>query len=446
MSGNALNQGRNVVVIGTQWGDEGKGKVVDWLTDHAQGVVRFQGGHNAGHTLIIGGKKTILRLIPSGIMHKDVTCYIGNGVVLSPEALFKEIEELESAGLNVCGRLRISEACTLILPYHVAIDQAREARRGAGKIGTTGRGIGPAYEDKVGRRALRVQDLFDPETFAERLRETLDYHNFVLTQYLGAKAVDFQETLDTMLSYAARLQPMIADVSQMLYAANREGQNLLFEGAQGTLLDIDHGTYPFVTSSNCVAGAASAGAGVGPQQLHYVLGITKAYCTRVGAGPFPSELYDADNPARQEAIGLQLATVGKEFGSVTGRPRRTGWMDAAALKRSIQINGVTGLCMTKLDVLDGLDTVRLCVGYKIGDKTVDILPRGAVDVARCEPVYEDFPGWSQSTVGVTAWDQLPAQAQNYLKRIEEVSGIPIDMVSTGPDRDETILLRHPFKH
>ena len=352
----------------------------------------------------------------------------------------------ESAGLDVCGRLRISEACTLILPYHVAIDQAREARRGAGKIGTTGRGIGPAYEDKVGRRALRVQDLFDPKTFADRLRENLDYHNFVLTQYLGAKAVDFQETLDTMLSYAPRLQPMIADVSQMLYAANREGQKLLFEGAQGTLLDIDHGTYPFVTSSNCVAGAASAGAGVGPQQLHYVLGITKAYCTRVGAGPFPSELYDADNPARQEPIGLQLATVGKEFGSVTGRPRRTGWMDAAALKRSIQINGVTGLCMTKLDVLDGLDTVRLCVGYKIDGKTVDILPRGAVDVARCEPVYEDFPGWSQSTVGVTSWDQLPVQAQNYLKRIEEVSGIPIDMVSTGPDRDETILLRHPFKN
>ncbi|VVD84347.1 adenylosuccinate synthase [Pandoraea fibrosis] len=446
MSGNALNQGRNVVVIGTQWGDEGKGKVVDWLTDHAQGVVRFQGGHNAGHTLIIGGKKTILRLIPSGIMHKDVTCYIGNGVVLSPEALFKEIEELESAGLNVCGRLRISEACTLILPYHIAIDQAREVRRGAGKIGTTGRGIGPAYEDKVGRRALRVQDLFDPETFAARLRENLDYHNFVLTQYLGAKAVDFQETLDTMLSYAARLKPMIADVSQMLYAANREGQKLLFEGAQGTLLDIDHGTYPFVTSSNCVAGAASAGAGVGPQQLHYVLGITKAYCTRVGAGPFPSELYDADNPARQEAIGLKLATVGKEFGSVTGRPRRTGWLDAAALKRSIQINGVTGLCMTKLDVLDGLETVRLCVGYQIDGETIDILPRGAVDVARCEPVYEDFPGWTQSTFGVTSWDQLPVQAQNYLKRIEEVSGIPIDMVSTGPDRDETILLRHPFKN
>jgi adenylosuccinate synthase len=377
-------------------------------------------------------------------MHDGVTCYIGNGVVLSPEALFKEIEELESAGLNVCGRLRISEACTLILPYHVAIDQAREARRGAGKIGTTGRGIGPAYEDKVGRRALRVQDLFDPETFAARLRENLDYHNFVLTQYLGAEAVDFQKTLDTMLSYADRLRPMITDVSQALYAANREGQNLLFEGAQGTLLDIDHGTYPFVTSSNCVAGAASAGAGVGPQQLHYVLGITKAYCTRVGAGPFPSELYDADNPARREQIGLQLATVGKEFGSVTGRPRRTGWMDAAALKRSIQINGVTGLCMTKLDVLDGLETVRLCVGYKIDGKSVDILPRGAVDVARCEPIYEDFPGWKQSTFGVKSWDQLPVEARNYLKRIEEVSGIPIDMVSTGPDREETILLRHPF--
>ncbi len=444
MSGNALKQGRNVVVIGTQWGDEGKGKVVDLLTTHAQGVVRFQGGHNAGHTLIIGGKKTVLRLIPSGIMHEGVTCYIGNGVVLSPEALFKEIAELESAGLDVQSRLRISEACTLILPYHVAIDQAREAKRGADKIGTTGRGIGPAYEDKVGRRALRVQDLFDAPRFAERLRENLDYHNFVLTQYLGAPAVDFQQTLDTMLGYAPRLAPMLADVSQLLYAANNDGQNLLFEGAQGTLLDIDHGTYPFVTSSNCVAGAASAGAGVGPQQLHYVLGITKAYCTRVGAGPFPSELYDADNPARQAAIGLQLATVGKEFGSVTGRPRRTGWMDAAALKRSIQINGVSGLCMTKLDVLDGLDTIRLCVGYLVDGKQVDILPRGAVDVSRCEPIYEDFPGWQTSTVGVQSWDKLPESARRYLKRIEQVCGTPIDMVSTGPDREETILLRHPF--
>ncbi|MEX3957257.1 adenylosuccinate synthase [Trinickia sp. EG282A] len=447
MSASAVNAapGRNVVVVGTQWGDEGKGKVVDWLTDHAQGVVRFQGGHNAGHTLIIGGKKTILRLIPSGIMRADVACYIGNGVVLSPEALFKEIEELETAGLDVRRRLFISEAATLILPYHVAIDQAREARRGSGKIGTTGRGIGPAYEDKIGRRALRVQDLFAPDAFAERLRENLDFHNFVLTQYLGAAAVDFQQTLDTMLSYAERLAPMVTDVSRRLYDENAAGRNLLFEGAQGTLLDIDHGTYPFVTSSNCVAGAATAGAGVGPQKLHYILGITKAYCTRVGAGPFPSELYDADNPQRQEAIGVTLANVGKEFGSVTGRPRRTGWLDAAALRRSIQINGVSGLCITKLDVLDGLEEVKLCVGYKLDGKDADLLPRGASEVARCEPVYETFGGWNESTIGITEWSRLPANAQAYLSRVQEVAGVPIDMVSTGPDRDETILLRHPFK-
>ncbi|WP_423757785.1 adenylosuccinate synthase [Burkholderia sp. NLJ2] len=447
MSASAVNvtPGRNVVVVGTQWGDEGKGKIVDWLTDHAQGVVRFQGGHNAGHTLIIGGKKTILRLIPSGIMREGVACYIGNGVVLSPEALFKEIGELEEAGVNVRDRLFISEAATLILPYHIAIDQAREARKGAGKIGTTGRGIGPAYEDKVGRRALRVQDLFDAKTFADRLRENLDFHNFVLTQYLGGAAVDFQATLDTMLGYADRLKPMVADVSRRLYDANNAGQNLLFEGAQGTLLDIDHGTYPFVTSSNCVAGAASAGAGVGPQKLNYILGITKAYCTRVGSGPFPSELYDADNPQRQDQVGVTLANVGKEFGSVTGRPRRTGWLDAAALRRSIQINGVSGLCMTKLDVLDGLDEVKLCVGYKIDGKDVDILPRGAADVARCEPVYETFAGWKESTVGIKAWEALPANAQAYLTRVQEVAGVPVDMVSTGPDRDETILLRHPFK-
>ncbi|AOJ09853.1 adenylosuccinate synthetase [Burkholderia sp. ABCPW 14] len=447
MSASAVNAtpGRNVVVVGTQWGDEGKGKIVDWLTDHAQGVVRFQGGHNAGHTLIIGGKKTILRLIPSGIMREGVACYIGNGVVLSPEALFKEIGELEEAGLNVRERLFISEAATLILPYHIAIDQAREARRGAGKIGTTGRGIGPAYEDKVGRRALRVQDLFDARTFADRLRENLDFHNFVLTQYLGGAAVDFQATLDTMLGYADRLKPMVADVSRRLYEENHAGRNLLFEGAQGTLLDIDHGTYPFVTSSNCVAGAAAAGAGVGPQKLNYILGITKAYCTRVGSGPFPSELYDADNPSRQDQIGVTLANVGKEFGSVTGRPRRTGWLDAAALRRSIQINGVSGLCMTKLDVLDGLEEVRLCVGYKIDGEDVDLLPRGAAEVARCEPVYETFGGWKESTVGIKSWDALPANARAYLTRVQEVAGVPIDMVSTGPDRDETILLRHPFK-
>lgn len=408
-------------------------------------MVRFQGGHNAGHTLIIGGKKTILRLIPSGIMRDGVACYIGNGVVLSPEALFKEIDELESAGVQVQNRLRISEATNLILPYHVAIDKARELKRGASKIGTTGRGIGPAYEDKVARRALRVQDLFDPGYFAERLRENLDFHNFVLTQYLNHPALDFQQTLDEMLSYAERLKPMVADVSAELFAANAAGKNLMFEGAQGTLLDIDHGTYPFVTSSNCVAGNAAAGAGVGPGQLHYILGITKAYCTRVGSGPFPSELYDADNPARQDPIGVRLANVGKEFGSVTGRPRRTGWLDAAALRRAIQINGVSGLCITKLDVLDGLETIKLCVGYTLDGKEVDILPRGSDAVARCQPIYEEFPGWNTSTFGLKEWNALPETAQAYLERVEEVAGIPIAMISTGPDRDETILLRHPYK-
>ncbi len=446
MSQQSQSRGRNVVVIGTQWGDEGKGKVVDWLTDHAQAVVRFQGGHNAGHTLIIGDKKTILRLIPSGIMHKDVVCYIGNGVVLSPEALFKEIGELEAAGLDVCSRLRISEAATLILPYHVAIDLAREKKRGEAKIGTTGRGIGPAYEDKVARRALRVQDLFYPEKFAEQLRENLEYHNFMLSNYYGADKVDFKLTLDQAMSYADRIKPLVVDVSSALYAAEQAGQNLLFEGAQGTLLDIDHGTYPYVTSSNCVAGNAAAGSGVGPASLHYVLGITKAYCTRVGAGPFPSELYDHDNPNKQDPVGLRLAEVGKEFGSVTGRPRRTGWLDAAALKRSIQINGLTGLCITKLDVLDGLDRVRLCVGYHFNENKIDVLPRGAESVSLCEPIYEDFPGWKDSTFGIREWSRLPIAAQNFLRRIEEVAGKPIAMVSTGPERDETILLQHPFQN
>ena len=439
------SHGRNVVVIGTQWGDEGKGKVVDWLTDHAQAVVRFQGGHNAGHTLIIGGKKTILRLIPSGIMHPQVICYIGNGVVLSPEALFKEIGELEAAGLDVRSRLKISEAATLILPYHVAIDHAREKKRGSDKIGTTGRGIGPAYEDKVARRALRVQDFFYPDQFAAKLKENLDYHNFALTQYYKVEALDFKKVLDEVMSYAERIKSMVVDVSSALYAAEQAGQNLLFEGAQGTLLDIDHGTYPFVTSSNCVAGNAAAGSGVGPGSLHYILGITKAYCTRVGAGPFPSELYDHENPAKQDPVGIRLAEVGKEFGSVTGRPRRTGWLDAAALKRSIQINGLTGLCITKLDVLDGIKTIRLCVGYKLDGKTLDVLPRGAEAVARCEPIYEDFAGWSDSTVGITDWNKLPKTAQDYLKRVQEICGKPIAMVSTGPERDETILLQHPFE-
>ncbi len=428
---------KNIVVIGTQWGDEGKGKIVDWLAESARGVVRFQGGHNAGHTLWVNGKKTILRLIPSGIMHPSVTCYIGNGVVLSPEALLKEISELEAAGLDVRSRLKISEACPLILPYHVALDQAREARRGDAKIGTTGRGIGPAYEDKVARRALRVQDLFDPEGFRAKVDEVLDLHNFVLTKYLGAQAISAQEVVDQAMALAPAVAPMVADVSSLLYMAQQAGENLLFEGAQGALLDVDHGTYPYVTSSNCVAGAAAAGAGVGPQSLNYVLGITKAYATRVGSGPFPTELLDE--------TGLQLATVGKEFGSVTGRPRRCGWFDGAALKRSVRLNGISGLCITKLDVLDGLPVLKMGVGYELDGKTCDVLPYGAAAVARAKPILEEMSGWTESTVGVTDFDKLPANAQRYLQRLSEVCGIPIDMVSTGPDRNETIMLRDPFK-
>ena len=428
---------KNVVVVGTQWGDEGKGKVVDWMTDHAQGVVRFQGGHNAGHTLVIGGKKTILRLIPSGILRPDVACYIGNGVVLSPEALLKEIDELEAAGVKVANRLRISQSCTLILPYHVALDQAREAAKGAAKIGTTGRGIGPAYEDKVARRALKVIDLFNPVTFAAKLKETMEYHNFVLVNYLKAAPIDYQKTLDDALAFAPRLKPMVTDVSNALYKEMAAGKNLLFEGAQGTLLDVDHGTYPFVTSSNCVAGAAAAGAGVGPGQLHYVLGITKAYATRVGSGPFPTELDDA--------TGEFLRKKGNEFGSVTGRPRRCGWFDVAALKRSIQINGVTGLCITKLDVLDGLKTVKLATSYQMNGEPCDLLPPGADGAAACTPVYEEMPGWTESTAGISEFAKLPANAQNYLRRMEETSGAKIALVSTGPDRDETIVLSHPFK-
>jgi adenylosuccinate synthase len=427
----------NVIVVGAQWGDEGKGKIVDWLTDHAQAVVRFQGGHNAGHTLVIAGKKTVLHLIPSGILRDKVACYIGNGVVLSPQALLEEVGTLEAAGVDVLSRLKISEACPLILPHHVALDQAREAAKGAGKIGTTGRGIGPAYEDKVARRAIRLQDLFHRERFAAKLGEVLDFHNFVLKNYFRAAIVDFQKTLDETLALAERILPMVADVPRILYDAHKTGNNLLFEGAQGTLLDVDHGTYPFVTSSNCVAGAAAAGAGVGPQLLHYVLGITKAYTTRVGSGPFPTELEDE--------VGRQLASRGNEVGSTTGRPRRCGWFDAAALKRSIQINGVSGLCVTKLDVMDGMETVRLGIGYRMNGVQRDILPFGAELIAECEPVYEDWPGWRASTIGLTRFEQLPVQAQNYLQRIEAVCGVPIDMISTGADREQTIVRRHPFK-
>jgi adenylosuccinate synthase len=433
---------KNVVVIGTQWGDEGKGKIVDWLTDHSQGVVRFQGGHNAGHTLVINGEKTVLHLIPSGILREHVMCYIGNGVVLSPAALLKEMDQLAAAGIKVYERLRISEACPLILPYHEAVDKAREIAKGAGKIGTTGRGIGPAYEDKVARRAIRLQDLFFRERFAAKLGEVLDFHNFVLKNYFNAPTVDFQKTLDDALALAERIKPLVMDVPRALYEANKAGQNLLFEGAQGTLLDIDHGTYPFVTSSNCISGAACAGAGVGPQTLHYVLGITKAYTTRVGSGPFPTELYDAVE--KQDPVGKHLADKGHEFGSTTGRARRCGWFDAAALKRSIQINGVSGLCVTKLDVMDGMETVRIGVGYKINGQYSDILPVGAESLVGCEPVYEDMPGWSGSTVGVKNYDDLPLQARNYLQRIAQICEVPVDMVSTGPDRDETIVLRHPF--
>lgn len=429
---------KNVVVIGTQWGDEGKGKIVDWLTDHAQGVVRFQGGHNAGHTLVIGGQKTALQLIPSGIMRAGTACYIGNGVVLSVPDLLREIDKLQANGVEVASRLKISEACPLILPYHTALDAAREVARGAGKIGTTGKGIGPAYEDKVARRAIRVADLLNAERFAEKLRENLDYHNFVLTNYLKAPAVEFQKTLDDALANVPRIRPMVADVSSALYAAHKNGASLLFEGAQGSLLDVDHGTYPFVTSSNCVAGNAAAGTGVGPNMLHYILGITKAYTTRVGSGPFPSEL------PTDQGVGKHLASVGHEFGTVTGRARRCGWFDAALLKRSVQINGVTGMCLTKLDVLDGLESLKLCTGYLIDGQLVNIFPVGAEEAARCVPVYEEMPGWAESTVGAKTLDALPQNAINYIKRVEELVGVPIDMISTGPDREETIVLRHPF--
>jgi len=433
-----MNPARNVVVIGTQWGDEGKGKIVDWLTDRAQGVVRFQGGHNAGHTLVIGGKKTVLHLIPSGILRSEVDCFIGNGVVLSPEALLAEIDELEQAGVrNVVARLIISEACPLILPYHSALDRAREAARGEKKIGTTGRGIGPAYEDKAARRALRLQDLLNPERFAKKLEELLEFHNFVLEKFYRSEPVDFRRTLDETLALAPRLVPLVADVPRALYHANKAGKNLLFEGAQGALLDIDHGTYPYVTSSNCVAGAAAAGAGIGPMHLHYVLGITKAYSTRVGEGPFPTELSDD--------VGERLRQRGREFGATTGRPRRTGWFDAAALKRSIQLNGVSGLCITKLDVLDGAETLKICVGYDMDGAMSEILPVGAEELARCVPVYEEMPGWQESTVGVKGHDRLPKAARAYLARVEKLCGVPIDMISTGPERDETIVLRHPFE-
>jgi adenylosuccinate synthase len=428
--------GKYVIVIGTQWGDEGKGKVVDLLTERVSAVVRFQGGHNAGHTLVIGGEKTIVRLLPSGILRDGVACLIGNGVVLSPEALLNEMDELTGRGVPVAERLRISPACPLIIPSHVALDRAREHAKGAAAIGTTGRGIGPAYEDKVARRALRVSDLAHRERFAAKLGEVLDFHNFVLQRFFGRETISFQQTLEQLLQQGERILPLVADVVALLDDYRREGANVLFEGAQGALLDIDHGTYPFVTSSNTTAGGACTGAGVGPRSIDYVLGIVKAYTTRVGAGPFPTELLDE--------MGEHLARVGHEFGSVTGRPRRCGWFDAVALRRSIALNSVSGLCITKLDVLDALDTIRICVGYRCGQRVSDIPPLAADEYADCEPIYEDVPGWRSSTVGVTHYKDLPENARAYLDRLQAAVGVPIDIISTGPDRAETIVLRNPF--
>jgi adenylosuccinate synthase len=429
--------GKNVVVIGTQWGDEGKGKIVDLLTDRAAAVARFQGGHNAGHTLVIDGKKTVLHLIPSGILRDGVSCLIGNGVVLALDALIEEANALVASGVPVFERLKISPGCPLILPSHAALDHAREKAKGKAAIGTTGRGIGPAYEDKVARRALRVSDLFVRENFAAKLGEVLDFHNFMLKNYFRAETVDFAKTLDEAMQAAEVIAPVTADVTQLLKDLSDAGKSILFEGAQGTFLDIDHGTYPFVTSSNTVAAAASTGTGIGPRNLDYILGIVKAYTTRVGAGPFPTELFDDQ--------GQHLARVGAEFGATTGRPRRCGWFDAVALRRSIINSSVSGLCVTKLDVLDELETIQICVGYEIDGKPIAGVPVLVDRFAECEPVYEEWPGWQTSTVGITAYEDLPEKARNYLARIEALAGIPVAIISTGPDREQTIIKQHPFE-
>ncbi|MBD3670576.1 MAG: adenylosuccinate synthase [Gammaproteobacteria bacterium] len=434
--------GKNVVVIGTQWGDEGKGKVVDLLTEKADGVVRFQGGHNAGHTLVIDGKKTVLHLIPSGILHQGVQCMIGNGVVLAPDALMTELNMLKEGGVDTSGRLFISEACTLILPYHIALDQAREKARGKKAIGTTGRGIGPAYEDKISRRGLKVGDMLHRERFAARLGEVLDYHNFTLKHYFKEEAVDFQKVLDEGLEMAEKIRPMVADVTGMLHTMREEGKNIMFEGAQGTLLDIDHGTYPYVTSSNPTAGGACTGTGVGPTDLDYILGITKAYTTRVGAGPFPTELYDGAE--LNDPIGAHLAKEGHEFGATTGRARRCGWLDAVSLRRSAQINSLTGICLTKMDVMDGLETLRIAVGYECDGHSIEVPPIGADAYEQCKPTYIEVPGWKESTVGIRSYEDLPENAKAYIKKIEEVVGVPVDIISTGPDRADTILMKNIF--
>ena len=427
---------KTVVIIGTQWGDEGKGKIVDLLTDQASAVVRFQGGHNAGHTLVIDGVKTVLHLIPSGVLRDNIRCLIGNGVVLSPEALLKELGHLEERGVPARERIVISDSCPLILPYHIALDQAREAARGNKAIGTTGRGIGPCYEDKVARRGIRLGELLQPERFAERLREQLEYHNFDLEHYYRTTPLDYQQILDEALAQGEQIAPMVGDVASLLHAMIAAGEPIMFEGAQGALLDIDHGTYPYVTSSTTTAGGAASGSGVGPRDLEYILGIVKAYTTRVGAGPFPTELHDA--------CGDHMGERGHEFGATTGRKRRCGWLDLVALKRSFNINSVSGLCITKLDVLDGLETIKLAVAYRYRGEETCTPPSGAEGIAECEPVYIEMPGWQESTVGLQRWDDLPAAAIDYLRKIEEICEVPIDIVSTGPDRRETIVLRHPF--
>jgi adenylosuccinate synthase len=441
MSGNhsilPQKTGKSVVVLGTQWGDEGKGKIVDLLTERASHVVRFQGGHNAGHTLVIGGKKTVLHLLPSGILRDGVTCVIGNGVVLSPTALLKEMDEVAAQGVNVTGNLKISAACPLILPYHVALDQARELKKGANKIGTTGRGIGPAYEDKVARRGIRLGELMNAKHFGDRLEEVLEFHNFVLTNYFNVAAVDYQQTLDDSLRMAERIRPMVCDTIDLLHNARKADTNILFEGAQGSLLDIDHGTYPFVTSSNTTAGGTATGSGYGPLYLDYVLGITKAYTTRVGSGPFPTELFDD--------VGEMLFRKGQEIGASTGRNRRCGWFDAAAVKLAIRINSVSGICLTKLDVLDGLETVRICTGYKGNNSSSMACLTNFDSYNTLEPIYEDMPGWKQTTFGVRSLADLPQNARNYISRIEQLIEAPVDIISTGPDRDETIILNHPFQ-
>ncbi len=428
--------GQSVVVLGAQWGDEGKGKIVDLLTERIGAVVRFQGGHNAGHTLVINGKKTVLHLIPSGILRDGALCLIGNGVVLHPGALQKEIAELEAEGVEVRSRLKISPATPLIMPYHIALDQAREKAAGGKAIGTTGRGIGPAYEDKVARRGIRVADLHYPEQLAEKLRAALDYHNFVLTQYPKTDAVDFQQTLDEALAFGEYVQPMKSDVAGILHELRKQGARVLYEGAQGSLLDIDHGTYPYVTSSNPTMGAALAGTGVGADAIDYVLGIAKAYATRVGGGPFPTELFDE--------VGEGIRARGQEFGATTRRPRRCGWIDIVALKRAVAINGISGLCITKLDILDGMPTLKMCVGYQYRGKQTEYAPLDAQGWDECEPVYLEFPGWEESTHGITEWDKLPPAARAYLRALEELSDCPLAMVSTGPDRDANIVLQDPW--